>query len=697
MAVLVLSFASCSKETTNLAPNPDETGKTFTFVMPSQGSAVTYAGEVPASATEKFLSLANTRIYMFRDSDGTLEAIIPSSAITRGTNSTGQETATIGIDDAWVGDKTFFVVGNIHRYATTPMGTVTLGMAQGDFMNLVTSPQTATLSAAHSQPDSQGLLMTGSVQVANIESTPASNITLYRSVARFDVLNNVTTSGVIVKTIDVTNANKNGYVVAYGRGIKPTGLVKSTDADVFFRYTVPTTTVAGDTNGIGGSASDRYQKRDASFYLYPTQLKVDGTATIITLIGEVSGADKVFTLNKEESNLPVNNEIKANTRYIISAIDIKSHTFTITVAEWDEGDVLVGHTGLTPLHALTVVGTPTITNGTFNAMVNSINVTNPASAFNALFKVKASSKGGVSAQIVSTTGLGLTAVGSDIITATATYDNQPIGYAIPYYGYNVNVSFAASKINAAASFTTIIRLTDSASGESRDYVVYKEGTTSVVDGKTLYPTGAGFLPAVKVGGIDWAPVNVGAMQLTDGGKLYQWGRNTPFLAGAVGAERLVGPVSVADGISATNLPKFIEVIAGSPSWWTADVDGNSSLWNTNTQGPCPTGWRLPTYAELSALRAMATTGKVTVGSDGNHGLVVGDVAGETLRFQGNVERNGNPQGRFTMWVTGQHDSDKPLQRQRYFNFNFDQDPASATGATASSSAGQDLRGVRCVK
>lgn len=130
---------------------------------------------------------------------------------------------------------------------------------------------------------------------------------------------------------------------------------------------------------------------------------------------------------------------------------------------------------------------------------------------------------------------------------------------------------------------------------------------------------------IEIDGVVWAPVNCG-YHATDYkyGKLYQWGRkygqgydgslynvdgyNIGEYSDASEPSIVSGPVSLAIGQSESNSNKFY-YNSSSPYDWATPQDG--TLWNSGTEDnpvkteydPCPEGWRVPTYAELSALRA----------------------------------------------------------------------------------------------
>ena len=113
-------------------------------------------------------------------------------------------------------------------------------------------------------------------------------------------------------------------------------------------------------------------------------------------------------------------------------------------------------------------------------------------------------------------------------------------------------------------------------------------------------------PGVAIGMAVWAPVNCG-YHATDykWGKLYQWGREYGhgYDGDATTPEFSEGGVSLQGGQSEKNKNVFFTC----PDDWL--YSRNDALWNSGTEespvkteyDPCPAGWRVPTYAELSEL------------------------------------------------------------------------------------------------
>lgn len=147
-------------------------------------------------------------------------------------------------------------------------------------------------------------------------------------------------------------------------------------------------------------------------------------------------------------------------------------------------------------------------------------------------------------------------------------------------------------------------------------VVPKKATIDYVD---EYDINHG--KGVSLGDMVWAPVNCGykaTVKDSEGniidygypyGKLYQWGRK--YGQGyseeydTTVPEIVDGGVSLAGGQHSSNANKFYKSVTYN---WLAER--NDELWNAGTESspiktdydPCPSGWRVPTYAELDGLR-----------------------------------------------------------------------------------------------
>ncbi len=130
---------------------------------------------------------------------------------------------------------------------------------------------------------------------------------------------------------------------------------------------------------------------------------------------------------------------------------------------------------------------------------------------------------------------------------------------------------------------------------------------------TLAPSYPGTsLTAVKIAGIWWAPVNAGYDQSTlQYGLLYQWNRKYGQNYGTTNIA--TGGVTLATGNDIANKDVFYTHNTTYIDWtsnWMAN-------WNMTDYNPCPSGWRVPTIAELTSL---VNAGSTWVASGGPNNL-----------------------------------------------------------------------------
>jgi uncharacterized protein (TIGR02145 family) len=176
------------------------------------------------------------------------------------------------------------------------------------------------------------------------------------------------------------------------------------------------------------------------------------------------------------------------------------------------------------------------------------------------------------------------------------------------------------RVKALSSGTALITAMvgmKAATCEVNVYTVYHEG--DYVD-----EYGINHGQGITIDGVVWAPVNCGYHKNDfKYGKLYQWGRkygqgySGDFYSGQWGyvykdaevAVQARGPVSLADGQSKDNADKFYYVSSNSAETCDWCKTPDDKMWNKGDEqnpvkteyDPCPDGWRVPTYAELSSL------------------------------------------------------------------------------------------------
>ncbi len=163
-----------------------------------------------------------------------------------------------------------------------------------------------------------------------------------------------------------------------------------------------------------------------------------------------------------------------------------------------------------------------------------------------------------------------------------------------------------AKIDGTATITVV-----AVGGVSATCSVTVKSATSVAV-KNYIVDGHDYGPGVKIGQTIWAPVNCGYEPATADykgypyGKLYQWGRkygqgyDDNDATYPSGDNLVEGPVKPSWGSSDAYADKFFY---HSKDWCENQID---DLWidsegNKTTKDPCPDGWRVPTFDELSSV------------------------------------------------------------------------------------------------
>lgn len=155
---------------------------------------------------------------------------------------------------------------------------------------------------------------------------------------------------------------------------------------------------------------------------------------------------------------------------------------------------------------------------------------------------------------------------------------------------------------------------------TKDAKVYTFNVVAVTPPTIAYP---GFTePAVLVGDVYWAPVNIGATTVDEPGKLYQYGRMT----GWTSAQEMVDSKANDDWYSKITFTESETTYAGKAllnnggiHWWGGSSDKSLQTMLANwvavsngTNNPCPSGWRLPTHAQMIEIEKLAAAPSVFV-------------------------------------------------------------------------------------
>lgn len=591
VAAMALGASSCTKSSDIGGGSEGDvtgSGKKITFTLPAKQGNLSYA-EI-ATDDEKTLDMSDTRIYMFDNDTKKMEAVLTGTDF-RSASKDDKVLVTIEIPEEWEGDKKFYFIGNASA-ADANMPDLDTEFTETQMLALTTG----TMSDTHLATP---LLLTGISPVINdIQTAPSTvpgDVELYRSVARFDISNDVDANNVEIKKVLFEKVTRATYVFVYHR----------TGTTTNYTYILPEIDVDAAVSGK--------QEQESLFYLYPTNIKADGTGSRLLLIGEVNGEEKVFSLRPQDSNGSyIDFSIQPNKRYLISAVDPENLTFSLIVADWDEGEEIVGQPedglGSTGL----VIGSGVLTDGTTTVDAGfTFTVASTGAEFS--FDVKSSSLTGVETDVIPAVSEGFESYGDDKITVT-TITETSITYAVPYYKTTVTVTIDESAIESNDNFLSVIQITDKGTGKVSEVKVFhvsddiSDPTNVFYPGTMLKPVRLTYTPEEGQSGEGvvayFAPVNVGATEIGNNfevkhvGYLFQWGRNVPFdwhnfnsvlSSGMTFEEAMSTEVFIGVGTGVNNV-----------DWLTPH---DSGLWSgQNAQGPCPIGWRMPTANEIRAIR-----------------------------------------------------------------------------------------------
>lgn len=233
-------------------------------------------------------------------------------------------------------------------------------------------------------------------------------------------------------------------------------------------------------------------------------------------------------------------------------------------------------------------------------------------------------------------------------------------------GWITTYSPTLTKENNRRKYTLQTNLARVSSGTDQAYQLHLGTITVIKNGvnyrsfnvyrgaSTLgYPVSTGYYSAVIYGGRYWAPVNLGASRIStapgsDGaagnGFYYQWGRNLRFdtnFSKYDGSGAL--PSSPSASLNGVWWGRFITGTEGrNYNWVMPGTSGMESFWSSSKQSadPCPSGWRVPTYSELSTLTGTGSNRSVS----GYNILTIVGSNGLNLVFPeaGFISKSGNP-------------------------------------------------------
>lgn len=588
--VSIFGLTGCVSDHEADLPTPDNGRKTITFALPAHYGVKTYA--VNAEAGESDIN--EIVIYMFDTGSTMLERIFRAPEITIDKPQVGNPTVTIDVTER-KGAKTFFFVVN---------GAGITAELDAARFNLTTIPELeeALCDKLENLPDTP-LLMSFKREVADIENVDPSDksVVLARRVARFDVHNDAAQTNFTINKILLTNFNSQGYVFGTAIGIP----VKQLDILPYkeVEFGTQTDANAGETPAV--------------FYTWPAVLG-PGKAGI-ALEGVVKGQTqpRIFTLNTTTDI-----EIKANTRFILKAepVTINEIELTLNVVEWAEGSEVPAESQPSTL----TVSALSLDSGDGDMLNDkTYDVFNSVSPSVLKFKTNTFRAKGTHVEVEYVKG-----EAADLAVSVNT-PAPVLVYGSASYEQEYEIQVGAPDKDKHVE--VLLRVVNTADPFRREFL----RITSV----PVYP-GTQHKP-VRVGGLLWAPCNVGAKNVggvtkseDDMGRIFQWGRNDSSwafdqLLPMTAANSVQGPVSLANYNTGMYKDKFISatsVTGGTYDWITPQ---DPTLWSSpEKQKVCPKGWKIPNRAEFQKLVDAYTAGKMTVEPDRYY--FAGDVDGEKL-------------------------------------------------------------------
>lgn len=746
MAVITALFTACTSqvdvpEEGNSHLSGDRQEMKFTLSGFAGGEVPYTRATTPAYGDESKIDKLD--IYVFGE-DKTIHDYVFEEVFSDVTlhGSGNDKTATIGVLGKNI--KRFYVIAN-GDFAS--LKTLVPGVTTSDEFEAL---ETDKLDLAHGELLACPLLMTGVSTDININSYDGApvQITLKRTVARFDIENDARQTNFYLKKVAITNTNEAAVILPNRNEVATNYAIPHPAGKI--QYNLRNNANTGIVNSL--------------FYLYPqTGKDIAAGGAYITVegeIGEYPDNTKVTFdvpfISKATGN-PIN--ITANTRYVIkiNAATTSDIDATINTLEWNtatsvEEDMDAGKIQLTNDDGIPLTSAELLLDdGTPNERTKWL-------------YVKATSEWEFA---------------PDMPSWIKITDKKVNGK-----GVCTRFVVTAPRNQHAAPRNAVITLRSKLRPSITQSFVIRQaaGTPGIYPGTALNAT--------EVAGIIWAPVNLGDTDNTKNGSLFQWGRgDAPLTYDAANnkPEMVEGPLTVAAASAGANLDKFIKLVPDMPNpnlpnirtkfisickrikngsnaldaytppatdktadwneWygnltsaeitkiytdifddyqkaeydetatiiappfdWNTVQDNN--LWNPDPEqatgiNPCPDGWRLPTEEEITTLINNTTYGGSTF-TDKKTGETVSFVLPD--RYVTEITQSGNINNDYMIvpcyWTSSysaasipiEYDPDtyKPIRYMEYYKGQAFQTPISSGKAAIISKPRAEAHYIRCV-
>lgn len=661
ITAFVLFFTSCTKDE-QIDLLGDQTQCLTFSITGANGNLATYSGvTVPGNGFEKIIH--NISVYLFdytTDGSGLLRVVADFDHLSMSDN---KVILNVDVDIALTGQYVaYFIANNANAQfidLTNPYNNgigVTVGSTTEKwFQNMPTK--------SFQNIPTESFLITGNIS-APFPAYGDHEVMLRNRVARFDVVNkhpNLTITKITIH--DATDRN-----TVFGDATQ--------DPEAQFIDPDEVTTFSWEDYEINGEVVG--VTSESVFFLHPTDIPTDTKIYIEGYTGTLDVDDKTFVYEVDSD--PIN--ILANYRYLLNVTN--DAPITIELAEeWDvDENAVVANT-----HALQL-----ITRITGTTLLNETSYTMELFGSTRI-RLLTANPAGVSYEFIPIKGdpnffAEYSTPNFNILENTTT---QTISYSSPYYTTNFRFSFSAPADKK--SFVSILRFTDGGS-EKIDIIIYYRREETFPD--DIYPGST--LTGVTVGGVTWAPVNVGTVSPDEPGIYAQWNRQRGFLGG-VTTNVVNGPLAYREFnhsyeySSSLYQQPFIanRTNDGTGDWLETDdpyFDARHSLWNVSGLNPCPDGWGIPTAIQFQTLIDAYET--QTYSSNGTSITFEGDdgISSLTLPYAGYLD-----------YTNGKRYSNNNMGRYWSMSYNTNHSNALSLGSGVSIDTYPRAMGysLRCVK